>query len=63
MPQCGKKGHYQTVCRSKTVGDITTGDDVFLGTVQEDKSAPWTVTMFVNNKPITFKLDTGRMLQ
>ena len=57
--KCGKKGHYQTVCRSKTVGDITTGDDVFLGTIQEDKSDPWTVTILVNDKPITFKLDTG----
>ena len=57
--KCGKKGHYQTVCRSKTVGDITTGDDVFLGSIQEDKSEPWTVTILVNDKPITFKLDTG----
>ena len=57
--KCGKRGHYQTVCRSRTVGDVTTGDDVFLGTIQEDKSEPWTVTVLVNNKPITFKLDTG----
>ena len=56
--KCGKKGQNQTVCRSKTVGDVTTGD-VFLGTIQEDKSEPWTVTILVNHKSITFKLDTG----
>ena len=57
--KCGRKGHYQAVCRSKTVGDVTTGYDLFLGAIQEDKSEPWTATILINGKPIKFKLDTG----
>ena len=34
--KCGKKGHCQIVYRSTTVGDVTTGDDVSLGTIQEE---------------------------
>ena len=62
--KCGKKGHYQTVCRSRTIGDVTTEDettedDLFLGAVHEDKSEPWTATILINGKSIKFKLDTG----
>ena len=38
--KCGKKGHYQTICRSRTIGDVTTEDDLFLGAVHEDRSEP-----------------------
>ena len=51
-----QKGHYQVVCISRTIGDVT---DLFLGTVQDDKSEPWTATILINDKPIKFKLDTG----
>ena len=54
-----KKGHYQTVCRSRTIEDVTTEDDLFLGAVHEDRSEPWTATILIDGKPIKFKLDTG----
>ena len=57
--KCGKKGHYQAVCRSRTIGDVTTEDDLFLGALHEDISEPWTATILINDKPIKFKLDTG----
>uniref|UniRef100_A0A1A7XJR7 ribonuclease H n=2 Tax=Iconisemion striatum TaxID=60296 RepID=A0A1A7XJR7_9TELE len=61
---CGKKGHYQRVCRqTKTVQCIE--EDVgpeeqgfFLGTVSSGNRS-WTVDVQIEGTPMTFKLDTG----
>ncbi|XP_042072880.1 uncharacterized protein K02A2.6-like [Haplochromis burtoni] len=58
---CGKKGHYQRVCRqSKTVQSIEEEEEqgFFLGSVSSDGQA-WTAIIQVKDAKITFKLDTG----
>ena len=59
---CGKKGHYQSQCRSAKVSNIEAGEDVFLGTVGDSRSAssePWVATVNVNGTPIELLIDTG----
>ncbi|CAI5638740.1 unnamed protein product [Oreochromis niloticus] len=58
---CGKKGHYQRVCRqSKTVQSIEEEEEqgFFLGSVSSDGQA-WTAIIQVKDAKIAFKLDTG----
>lgn len=58
---CGKKGHYQRVCRqSKTVQSIEEEEEqgFFLGSVSSEGQA-WTAIIQVKDAKITFKLDTG----
>ena len=52
------------VCRSKVprtaVGEIEEEDDAFLGAIADtDSSEPWTVTLFLNERQLLFKIDTG----
>ena len=62
--KCHKRGHFQYVCRSQVLSvntiETATGDtgDSFLGTLGARES-PWEVTFQINNKPITFNIDTG----
>ena len=60
--KCQKKGHFQKMCRTKKVETVSTGeescDQVFLGAV-ESSGKSWKVTLFLNNIPIQFKIDTG----
>ena len=60
---CGKRGHYQRVCKTVKVSNIEreTEDDsgLFLRAVTEGDSQPWTVKILVNNKEIEFFIDTG----
>ena len=63
-----KRGHFQTVCRSrsKTVGTIG-GDEssVFMGTIHGNVEAvntssdPWNVTLLLDGISVQFKMDTG----
>ena len=65
--KCGKKGHYQAVCRStKSVNLVTTEqDEVFIAAVNgqvptvDAGDNPWMVTVSVNGSPVDFKIDTG----
>ena len=57
---CSKKGHYSSVCRSKslaTVSEEQQGNSSFLDTYI--KGTSWTAPIKINNQEIVFKLDTG----
>ena len=65
---CSKKGHFESVCRSKhTIGDISDdGEDLsFLDTIHSEVAAinggtkPWTAVMQLNGHTTEFKIDTG----
>ena len=63
---CQKIGHYSSVCRSKAVGRIYTEDQegdrkdsLFLATLTTGDSKAWMVTLAVEGRPVTFKIDTG----
>ena len=61
--KCSKKGHYQAVCRSATVGGVkaypSSGEDVFLGAVGSSKQGQWTVRVTMNGTPMELQIDTG----
>ena len=61
--RCKRKGHYEAVCRSKTVAGAMSADamDVaFLDNVSPGKQETiWLATIQLNGKQIPFKLDTG----
>ena len=61
--KCSKKGHFKSVCRSKsTIGDVTElkNEIAFLDTVTaKGKGQPWTVNLYLNNCLREFKIDTG----
>ena len=68
--RCGKKGHYQSQCRSKLgsgVKSIQSAADntVFLDTISSEttttnsKAVAWTANIVLNNRKLQFKVDTG----
>ena len=66
--KCLKKGHFQHMCRSKSVAMVTTEntDYEFLGAVtssQVDTASvggqPWMVRLQMNNQWMKFKIDSG----
>ena len=62
--RCGKKGHYQSMCRilPKLVCAVTfeVSNDQFLGVVTTpDSRNLWNVTVLLNGNAVEFKLDTG----
>ena len=62
--KCNRKGHYATVCFSKTVAALAhevevKEDPAFLGTLGSDTDTSWTSTLRVAGRRIQFKLDTG----
>ena len=65
--KCGKKGHYQVVCRSgKPISLITTNQgDAFIAAIHgqvptvDAGDNPWVVTISINESPVEFKIDTG----
>jgi len=62
MPQMLKKGHFQSLCRSKKLDHLEAeSDDQFLGALEDQltTTSPWEVTLTVNGVPILFKIDTG----
>jgi len=61
--KCGKKGHFRSMCRSgNSVNEVQQEEQAFMGLVQNSESTminPWAVTLFVNGKPLEFKINTG----
>ena len=70
--ECHKRGHFQNVCRTKSVQVVSTEDqedDFFAGTVEEPAplvvpavisgSDPWTVNVLLNDHLMEFQIDTG----
>lgn len=60
--KCGKRGHYQAVCRSARVSQVDTHadySDVFLGAMGDTTNSPWSVTIDVNETPIELHIDNG----
>jgi transposase InsO family protein len=60
---CGKRGHYDKVCRSRsihTVDEVDNTDALFLNTIGDQApSDVWQAEINVNHEPVKFKLDTG----
>ena len=61
--KCGKRGHYQVVCRStakvSAIQEMIV-PDAFLGAVATDNyDERWTIILQLNNKPVKFCIDTG----
>ena len=71
--ECGKRGHYKLMCRSKKkVGEVYHDsasndyecddyeyDDVFLGSVDTEHDNPWLISLQLEGKPVEFHIDTG----
>ena len=65
--KCGKKGHYQVVCRSAQSIRLIAADqeEVFIASIDEQVPMvdagenPWVVTISINGSPVEFKIDTG----
>lgn len=57
---CGKRGHYDRVCRSNpTMNEIAdSADGLFLGVVDSGEE-PWLVDINVTGNKVRFKLDSG----
>ena len=65
---CKIKGHYKSVCRKKTVSEVTGEGTANRGTspsflgdvhVEDINTDDWVATLKVNNHEVEFKLDTG----
>ena len=64
--KCGKRGHFQSVCRSvnelhmkaDTDDSAPMNNEAFLGVVTSNGN-PWSIVVSVNEKPIEFEIDTG----
>ena len=60
---CGKRGHYRRACRSQAkVDTVKEGSDSFLGAVcshDNTTTSPWVVTVWLNDTPAQFQIDTG----
>ena len=70
--KCHRKGHFQVMCRTKSVRALSTEeqrDDTFVGIVEESEpltipmvstgTKPWTVHILLNKYPVEFQIDTG----
>ena len=64
--RCHKVGHYQEVCRTKSVSEVYSESEneegpAFLGAVGDPlgHSKPWMVSIVLNREPVNFKIDTG----
>ena len=70
--KCHKQGHFQAMCRTKSVKAVTTEDsedEAFVGAVENSESfmipvvstgtKPWTVNILLNKFPVEFQIDTG----
>ena len=61
--RCHQKGHYSSLCYSKTVSEVSTSDNfldsAFLDTVSRGNSSCWKVTLRMCGIETEFKIDTG----
>ena len=70
--KCHKRGHFQSVCRTRSVKAVSSEDpedDFFVGAVEEPSplvvptissgTDPWTVDVLLNDCRIEFQIDTG----
>lgn len=60
--KCGKKGHYQAVCKSASVRQVdscTDPSDAFLGALGGTAHSTWSVTIDINEIPMELHIDTG----
>ena len=61
--RCHKKGHYSSLCYSKSVSEIASSeeclDTAFLNTLQQGKESCWRAKIQLCGKETMFKLDTG----
>ena len=60
--KCNRKGHFSSQCFSKTAAVSTNElslDAAFLGAVSSEQDTAWTCTLLIDEKEISFKLDTG----
>ena len=64
--KCNKKGHFASVCRTKK--DVASLEErledthletAYLNTVDTEDSTAWRAEIKVNDRPMSFKLDTG----
>ena len=59
--KCGKRGHYQTVCRFTRVSGIETTEpdsEAFLGALGTDTDSSWRVTASLNGTQVDLYIDT-----
>ena len=64
--RCNKVGHFKKMCRTKgIVREVKTDQEEFLGAIHvdtadtDDEGKPWTTTLELNERALTFKIDTG----
>ena len=62
--RCGRKGHYERVCRSAArVGNLELDSEVdgaaFLGGVSMQEHHPWSIDLRLNGHSVKFRIDTG----
>ena len=60
--KCGKVGHYQVECRSKSVQEVEVSDtEAFLGSIKKANSGvdPWRIELKLEGCHTMFKIDTG----
>ena len=58
--KCKKKGHFSSVCQSKSVGTVSEEpENCYLNTVYTTGEKSWTSYIRINGQTKPFKLDTG----
>ena len=60
--KCNRKGHFQSQCFSKTVAATSNElslDSAFVGNVSTSQPVSWNTTIFMKEREVNFKLDTG----
>ena len=60
--KCSKKGHYSSVCCSKTMATVSEEqpvDTTYLDTIHDTGETVWTAAIKINDHETVFKLDTG----
>ena len=61
--KCGKLGHFQAVCRTKSVSEVRLEDandlDAFLGTVQSGDKHAWRIKLPLDEQEVEWRIDTG----
>ena len=64
--KCNRTGHFKKMCKTKTViREVQTEQEDFLGAIHVDtadtdhRDNPWTAAIDLNERELTFKIDTG----